>query len=280
MNYHHSYHAGSFADVFKHSILTLILQHIVKKPAPFCYVETHAGAGFYDLSSDQALKTQEADAGVRQLLAFQGAFPYALEGYLKHVKEALSMDHYPGSPDFVAMLARPEDRLILNEFHAGTFQALKAHFERDQRVAMHQRDAYEFLPAVLPPKHATRGLILIDPPFEKRDEAQSMTRVLRQALKKFRQGIYGLWYPITDKQPIFRVDPDLSDVLQGFEVCMPVLYVRQPGPEPVGLIGTAMVIVNPPFGLQASLGLLLPFFADVLGVAGEGSWAVLSEVSS
>ena len=210
MNYRHAFHAGYFADVFKHLILTLILKHLCEKSKPLRYVDTHGGLGVHMLTGDEAQRTKEAEGGIVRLMAALNtvqdgeANPAALlDGYLS-VLRALNPSQksarptvYPGSAQIAASLLRSDDRLSLCELHSDDFQVLARHFRRDQRVKVENRDGYAALKAYLPPPER-RGLVLVDPPFERVDEFERLTSALRQAYKRWSTGVYGLWYPIKD----------------------------------------------------------------------------------
>lgn len=274
MNYRHCYHAGNFADVVKHSVLGLLVEHLLKKPAPFCFIDTHAGAGAYDLQSEAALKTREAEAGVLRLLAHK-PLPAVFTPYLQALavvqEDSDTLRAYPGSPMIVNALRREQDTLILNELHPEEFEVLRHQFKPRSGVMLHQRDAYEFLPAVLPPK-CGRGLILIDPPFEKADELQQVETVLEKALQRFRHGIYVIWLPLTDKQPHFFMSARLKQILAEVPSLQLSFYAHEE--EYKGLIGTTMIIVNPPYRFAQQLEVLLPFLEEILADEDEGYWQI------
>src|ERR1043165_9663162 len=196
MHYQHRYHAGNFGDVFKHALLCALLKALNRKDTPWFYLETHAGSGDYDLRRDEAARTGEFEDGIARLwpLRFKEG---ALFDYLRQVA-ALNPDEqlhgYPGSPLIAQALARPQDRLALCEKEPEIAAALKQTLGRDRRVAIHHRDGYEAY-ALLPPQEK-RGLVLIDPPFERRDEFDTVAEFLERAVGRFANGIYAAWYPV------------------------------------------------------------------------------------
>lgn len=276
MNYRHSYHAGNFADVVKHCILTTLLQHFLKKPTPFCYIDSHAGAGMYDITSAEAQRTQEAQEGIFKLWS-QENWPDFLKPYMQIVSsvqpDKASLQFYPGSPAFANYFKREQDRLILNEYHDQTAHTLKMHFKKSSQLTVHERDAYEFLPAVLPPKEK-RGLVLIDPPFEKVTEKQQLIEMLSKAFLRFAHGVYMIWYPLTDKCRKWNMDPKMASLLANKPYTLVEFYIDQVTTSRQGLIGTAILVINPPYLFKEQMQALLPFLARHLALDGKGQWQV------
>ncbi len=286
MNYQHLYHAGNFADVFKHSLLALLIHSLHKKEAPLVFIDTHAGAGCYDLAAEEAQKTGEYRSGVEKLCAYFGpewpnpqpAQTYSASGLansrsvdsaiqgqnkriaLPELEPYLAIIHarpknvYPGSPEIAYALRRPQDRLILNEKHPLVNQQLRKHFEEAVGVSIHQRDAYEFLPAILPPEQK-RGVVLIDPPFERPEEWQNINTCLHKALKRWATGIYLVWSPITGHTPAHAERTTLQGITQ------PILklewLVSPLIPNLSGLVGCRYWIINPPFQFESGARVLI-----------------------
>jgi len=263
MNYRHAYHAGNFADVHKHAILALIIEHLKRKDAPFLYADTHAGIGFYDLASVQAEKTGEWKDGIARVQAEPNP-PAELAPYLEAVSKLNSggaLARYPGSPAVVSALARPDDRLALCELHPEDAETLRRRFVTDKRVGVHHMDGYTALKALLPPPER-RGLVLIDPPFEVRDEFERMRRGLAQAIKRWPTGLYALWYPIKARGPIDRFHADLQ--MLGLPKTLVAEIMIRPGDDEQVLNGCGLVLINPPWKLDEALASLLPWLARVL----------------
>lgn len=263
MNYRHAYHAGNFADVQKHAVLALVIEHLKRKDGAFRYVDTHAGIGAYDLASVQAEKTCEWQAGIGRVLA-AAAPPAELEPYLRAV-EAVNPGggvlHYPGSPAVVAALSRPIDRLALCELHPEDCGILRRVFRADARVGVHHMDGYTALKAMLPPPER-RGLVLIDPPFEVRDEFVQMRKGLGEALKRWPTGMYALWYPIKDRAPVARFHADLAMLGPNKALVAEVMINGDDTSD--RLNGAGLVLINPPWKLDEALSTLLPWLAEVL----------------
>jgi 23S rRNA (adenine2030-N6)-methyltransferase len=266
MNYRHAYHAGNRADVFKHFILTLLLQKLAEKPSPFVVLDSHAGIGAYDLSSIEAQKTREAEAGILALLAANPTAP-SLQPYLQQVRGAAL---YPGSPALARAFLRPNDRLILCELHAEDVHRLKKHFHRDGQTNIHHRDGYEALGALLPPPEK-RGLILVDPPFEQDNEFSRMAESLSKALARFRQGIFALWYPIKGKAAVEAFMAALHTM--ALPEALRVEWLFFPTLQPDRLNGCGMVILNPPWQLEIALNEGLAAIVDALKLP-ESRWDI------
>lgn len=275
MNYRHAYHAGNFADVVKHAVLVLLLRALRTKDKPFAVLDTHAGIGRYDLTGAEAQKTGEFRDGIARLLAAAAPPPLALP-YLDLVRAAGGLGRedapavYPGSPLLARMLLRPGDRLVLVELHPEDAAALRALFRGDPQVAVHRRDGYEALKALLPPPER-RGLVLIDPPFEAPDEAERLTAGLRMAAARWPGGIYAVWYPIKARAPVERFHAELT--LTGLRRLLVAELTVFAADRPDRLNGCGMVLVNPPWRLDEHLRELLPGLQPILAHDG-GGWRV------
>ena len=273
MNYRHAFHAGNFADAFKHTILIGLLDALKQKPAPFCYFDTHAGAGSYDLRGAQAEKTAEAAEGVLRLLDVKSP-PHFLRDYLDLLRSlnpaaiGNELAHYPGSPLIATSLLRETDRAVLCELQPDEAAQLKTLFAHDARVGVHQRDGYAALGALVPPKER-RGLVLIDPPFEAQDdEFRAIEAALATAYSRWPTGIYATWYPIKLREqtrPFHRwfAAHKVSKTLV-------VELLRKPDDSALRLNGCGMVIVNPPWQFDQHLRRLMPVLQDRLKVSGPG----------
>lgn len=263
MNYRHAYHAGNFADVIKHATLALVVEHLKRKDAPFFTLDTHAGIGAYDLASIPAEKTGEWRQGILPVMEAPG-HPPELEPYLEAVR-ALNGDGglrwYPGSPALVRALLRPIDRMAAVELHPEDAEILRARFFGDRQVGIHHMDGYQALKALLPPAER-RGMVLIDPPFEVRDEFDRIRKGLIQAQKRWPTGLYGIWYPIKGRAPIDRFYADLS--MSGLPKTFAAELLVRPDDDPTRLNGCGLVLVNPPWKLDEALSNLLPWLAAVL----------------
>lgn len=276
MNYKHAYHAGHFTDVVKHVVLTALLTALQRKNTPFCYIDTHAGTGYYDLFSEAAKKKQEYKGGIEKVIQ-QGNPPPLVKRYLHCVHEINnhlvhatfgSLQYYPGSPLIARHLCRPQDRIIACELQLETYQALKATFAGDKQAAVHHMDGFLGLKAFLPPKER-RGLVLIDPPYEDPDEFTHIVHTLPSALKRWPSGIFAIWYPIKNESQLTRFYRTLKT-----EVAYPSLIVEFTiYPDLANhLNGCGMVIINPPWQFDLTLEELLPWLWNSLSINGQGGF--------
>ena len=266
MNYRHIYHAGNFADVLKHAILARLVRYAQKKDKAFRVLDTHAGIGLYDLSSEEAQKTGEWRDGIGQLMEAEIPADIAelLAPYLAAVKELNpdgAMKLYPGSPKLARMLFRPQDRLSAMELHPEDHGRLARLFEGDFQVRVTELDGWLALGAHLPPKEK-RGIVLVDPPFEEEGEYQRLVNGLANAYKRFSGGTYCLWYPLKKGAPIKAFHEELQAL--GIPKMLCAELIVKSDRETTGLIGSGLIIVNPPFTLKDELHALLPFLKTVM----------------
>lgn len=271
LNYRHAYHAGNFADVHKHAVLVALIRALQAKDAPLCYLDTHAGRGRYDLRGEQALKTLEHSDGIGRLFGAAG-LPPALTDYLALVAacnaSAAAIETYPGSPLLVRHMLRADDRAILCELHEEEAAALKALFRDDARVAVHRRDGYAALGALLPPT-PRRGLVLIDPPFEEQaGEFAVIEAALQTALTRWPGGVYAIWYPIKRGADVVPFHRWLARC--GCERVLAAEVLLHAPDSPLRLNGSGIAIVNPPWQIERALAPALDTLARLLGDPGAG----------
>src|SRR5215813_6377099 len=273
MNYRHAFHAGGFADVIKHIVLTRILTYLHEKPAAFRVIDSHAGAGLYDLTSDEARRGGEWLTGIARIMQarFSEAVLSLLKPYLDIVRafnpHPASLVAYPGSPLFARALLRPQDRLTACEVEPSARRALIEALRRDPQARVVDLDGWTALPAFVPPNER-RGLVLIDPPFEAKDEFERLASGFAAAFAKWPTGSYLLWYPGKSR----RATDDLAR-----SVAAAAASVRPPGktlrlefsvaPQGPGaaLATTGLLIVNAPWTLQGELKTILPELEKPLG---------------
>jgi 23S rRNA (adenine2030-N6)-methyltransferase len=286
MNYRHAFHAGNFADVFKHALLVRMLLYLNRKEAPYRVIDTHAGEGAYDLARDEASRTGEWRQGIGRLVALSrcphaeearsavskhegiagSAHPKAVEllrPYLDIVGpcDADGMPAlYPGSPLIAQKLARNGDRLVFCEKHPDAYAALSRRFAREKRVKALDLDGWTALNAFVPPPER-RGLVLIDPPFEQRDEFSRMAKTFAAAFRKWSTGVYALWYPVKDA----REPRDLWALVReaGVERALRLELAVAP-PSASGLTRTGLIVVNPPWALEQEAREILPALVELL----------------
>lgn len=270
MNYRHEFHAGNFADVVKHATLARIIHYLREKPAPFRVIDTHAGAGLYDLAGPEAARSGEWHDGIGRLFGAKLApdIRTLLSPYLDAVA-ALNpgggLKRYPGSPLLVRAWLRPGDRLIACEKEPAAAAALTRNLATSTRAKAMIIDGWTALSAYLPPKER-RGLVLIDPPYEAPDEFAHLAEAFGQARRKWASGIYLLWYPIKD-----RASPDaLARQLKALRVGKILRAEMTIAPVPAAdrLIGSGLIIVNPPWTLERELGQLMPALVRCLAPKG------------
>lgn len=276
MNYRHAYHAGNFADVVKHVVLARLVEYLKQKDKAFRVIDTHAGIGLYDLSSEEAGKTGEWEGGIGRLLDAKlspeaGAL---LQPYLDTVRSADpegGLSAYPGSPLIVRRLLRKQDRLSAIELHPEDFQQLKALFAEDFQVRVTELDGWLALGAHLPPKEK-RGMVLVDPPFEKEGEFGRLVDGLVRAHRRWPGGIYALWYPVKDRAAVAAFRDALAET--GIPRILDISFeIRRPSREP-RLDGTGMIVVNPPYTLEQELKVILPALHPLLTEDKAATWSV------
>lgn len=267
MNYQHAFHAGNFADVHKHIVLTLILEYLRAKPAPFRVIDSHAGAGRYDLNGPEAVRSGEWRDGIARVVGAAAALRDAAGGFLQIYLDAVAalnpsgdLRLYPGSPLIAKARLRPQDRLIACEVEPGAAASLKTAMRGDPRVKVLALDGWTAVKANVPPKER-RGLVLIDPPFEAADDFIKLSGALAEAHRKWPGGIYMLWYPIKDRDA-----PDaLARRLRRLAVPKLLRCEMTLGPprSDAGLVGSGVIVVNPPYTLERDLKILLPVLIRV-----------------
>lgn len=266
MNYRHIYHAGNFADVLKHAVLARLIVYLQQKDKAFRLLDTHAGIGLYDLSSEEAQKTGEWRDGIGKLLDAELSEPTAsiLAPYLDAVRSLNpegDITLYPGSPKLARMLFRPQDRLSAMELHPDDCRRLARLFEGDFQVRVTELDGWLALGAHLPPKEK-RGIVLVDPPFELDGEYERLADGLAKAYRRFSSGVYCLWYPTKKGAPIAAFHEALK-ALEIPKMLCAELSVKSDRDQ-TGLSGTGLIIVNPPFTLKDELHAILPELKQVM----------------
>ena len=281
MNYRHHFHAGNAADVLKHLVALCVLRHLERKPAGYCYLETHAGRGLYDLASDPAQRSGEHREGIGRIWGASGLEPEVAD-YVAQVRvwnqgprgEAAALRFYPGSPCLAHGILRAQDRMVLCELHPEEHRALRRELSGDRRVAIHRTDGYMALRAFLPPKERL-GLCLIDPPYERPDELDAALAALREAHGRFPSGILAVWYPIKAAAPVRAFHAGVAAAR--IPRALAVELCPYPDDRPERLSGSGVLLVNPPFQLDATLRRVLPTlvpYLDFHEAGAPGRWRV------
>jgi 23S rRNA (adenine2030-N6)-methyltransferase len=271
MNYRHAFHAGNFADCMKHAVLVWVLRAMVLKPAPLFVLDTHAGAGRYDLENGPAARSGEWRKGIARL---SDDPPAPLADYVSLVR---SLGLYPGSPALIRALLRPDDRLACCELHSTDAAELRRNFARDRQIAVHRRDAWEALGALLPPKQR-RGLVLIDPPFEDPQEFTELAVGLAAGYLRFTTGVFAAWYPIKHRAPSRKFLTDLQEAgirdIVAAELCL-----REPV-DPTRLNGCGLLVVNAPYRFELEALPILTALLDRLGNREPGESATIRRITN
>lgn len=272
MNYRHAFHAGNFADVLKHAVLARILAHLLRKETAFRAIDTHAGIGLYDLSADEATRTGEWREGIGRLeTPLSPAAEAVLAPYravLAQVRARYGEMAYPGSPAILREMLRPIDRGVFVELHPADHAVLAERYHQVANLKALRLDAWQALRAMIPPKEK-RGLVLIDPPYEVPGELERLVAELRAAVAKWPTGIYAAWHPIKDARAIDRAFAPLADLPR------PALRIETTIARPDGsgrLVGSGLVIVNPPWTLREEMETLLPELARRLAQDDYAGW--------
>ncbi len=275
MNYRHAYHAGNHADVLKHIVLARVIEHMKKKDKAFRVIDAHAGIGVYDLKGIEAGKTGEWETGIGKMAA---PFSPEVEALIAPYREAIAklnpqggIVQYPGSPDLALGLMRYDDRMVANELHPEDAMTLQRNLGWDERVKVTELDADTCIKANLPPPER-RGVILIDPPYEVKNEAERVIRMIRHGLRRFAQGVFMLWYPVKAD----GLENVLTSEVQAMGVASTLrveLMVREAF-DAGGLAGSGLLILNAPWKLDEDLRVIVPALAERLGLGAFGRGTV------
>jgi 23S rRNA (adenine2030-N6)-methyltransferase len=265
LSYRHAFHAGNHADILKHFVLHQLLQYLNQKDKPYWIIDTHAGAGVYALDQGYAAKNAEYESGIARLWSSDD-LPPPLADYLALVRELNAdggMKLYPGSPWIADQALRANDKLRLFELHPTDFKLLQENFQNaGRRVKIEQADGFAGLKALLPPP-PRRALVLIDPPYEEKQDYQRVPNALEDALKRFETGTYTVWYPILQR-PELRTFIDKLKRLPAKSWLHVSLTVNTPSPDGFGMTGSGMFVLNPPWTLHSTLQSVMPWLTKTL----------------
>ncbi|HET7885205.1 MAG TPA: 23S rRNA (adenine(2030)-N(6))-methyltransferase RlmJ [Bradyrhizobium sp.] len=276
MNYRHAFHAGNFADVVKHIVLVRILLYLQEKDAAFRVIDTHAGAGIYDLTGEEAARGGEWLTGIARIMQarFSEAAQPLIKPYLDIVRSfnphPAALERYPGSPLIARALLRPQDRLTACEVEDGARKALVDALRRDAQARVVDLDGWTALPAFVPPNER-RGLVLIDPPFEQKDEFERLAARSAEAFAKWPTGSYLLWYPAKSRRASDELERQVTEAVDGARPPGKLLRIEfsvAPQTSDGGLTSAGLLVVNPPWTLAGELKTILPELAKPLGQGG------------
>lgn len=268
LSYRHAFHAGNHADVLKHTVLTLCMEYLLRKDKPFTYIDTHAGAGRYDLRSEWAQKNREFESGIL-LLWERSDLPSPLIPYIelvKRINSAAELRWYPGSPWLFRQLMRKQDKGRLFELHSGEFLNLQKLFAGERSIKIDNSNGLQALKALLPPAEH-RALVLIDPSYEIKDDFELVVDALKEAHRRFASGVYLLWYP--DIQRAYTVKLENSLRASGIRNILLSELTVAAGP---GMRGSGMIVINPPWILKEQLQDTLPYLARLFAGDDKGKY--------
>jgi len=268
LSYLHSFHAGNFADVLKHTVLVHTLEYLTRKPAPIFYLDTHSGPGGFELSSTEAQKNCEYQNGIGMLWDEPSLndpltqYVACIKAFNEEQQKGLnSLQFYPGSPWFATHLLREHDRISLCELHPREQQTLTKNFNRDRRVNIFTQDGFQTAIGAMPPKER-RGLVLIDPPYEVKSDYQRVVEVLVECHKRFATGTYAVWYPVVQRQ---QIDTMLKEIKQsGIKNIQIFELGLEADTQERGMTSSGMIMINPPWTLMAAMKQSLPYLAEKL----------------
>ena len=279
LSYRHAFHAGNHADVLKHYVLSLVLDYMNKKVAPYWLIDTHAGAGMYGLESLFARKNAEFEAGIARLFAAVN-LPEPLENFVKLIKsfnENNVLNFYPGSPKIAESFLRQDDKLRLFELHPSDCKLLLENFKhKGRQTRIEMQDGFAGITACLPPP-TKRGVVLIDPPYELKDDYSRVVDCIKDSLKRFAIGTYLVWYPLLQRpEPTEMIKQLLALNTDYLQVEM---TVRAPSIEGFGMHGSGLFIVNPPYILPKILEETMPILTQLLALDETADFSVKYKIS-
>lgn len=272
LSYRHSFHAGNHADVLKHIVLTLILTALKQKEKGFFYLDTHSGVGRYSLLSAESEKTGEYIEGIARLWDRKD-LPEAVALYVNKLKKINNntLRFYAGSPLLAVQQLRPQDRALLTELHPNDFPLLRKEFSKHNNVTTKRENGFQQLKSALPPKEK-RGLILIDPPYELKEDYELVVKGIVEGYKRFATGIYAIWYPVVLRQHTKRIVRGLQET--GIRKILQIELAIRPDSDQRGMTASGMIVINPPWQLESQMKAILPYLTETLVPEGTGSWKV------
>ncbi|WP_159819636.1 23S rRNA (adenine(2030)-N(6))-methyltransferase RlmJ [Colwellia sp. 20A7] len=270
LSYRHAFHAGNFADVLKHSVLTLVLDYMTRKEKGFHYIDSHSGAGMYQLEDEYAQKTGEYKEGIAKLIN-ESNIPESLQPYIDLIKalnptsendDKNDLTLYPGSPGIAKRFMRRQDSTHLFELHPTDIEHLNDFCYRWKKVFVKQSDGYQGVLGLVPPP-SRRGVVLIDPPYELKEDYNKAVKTIIKAYAKFATGTYILWYPVVKRALVEQMSYTFSK--SAVKNVLQVEFCLENDTDEYGMTGTGLFIVNPPWQLAEQLDEILPFMKSKLG---------------
>ncbi|QIQ21076.1 23S rRNA (adenine(2030)-N(6))-methyltransferase RlmJ [Zophobihabitans entericus] len=273
LSYRHSFHAGNHADVLKHIVLSLCVDAYKEKDKPFLYLDTHSGAGRYLLQSEHAEKTGEYHSGIERIW-LQESLPAELSSYfsvLKHYNYSGNLKYYPGSPLIAKQLLREHDKIHLTELHTADYSLLRHEFLKDKRAKVLREDGYHQLKSQLPPL-SRRGIILLDPSYELKDDYQIVVKAIHEGYKRFATGTYLLWYPVVSRAQTQRMIKALIET--GIKRILQIELAVKPDNTQKGMTASGMIVINPPWKLESQMKEIMPWLHNKLVPEGIGGYTI------
>ncbi len=273
LSYRHSYHAGNHADVLKHIVLTLCINSLKEKEKPFLYLDTHSGAGRYLLQSEHSEKTGEYLSGIN-LIWQQSETPELLSTYLSVLKRYNPFDnlkYYLGSPLIAKQLLREQDKINLTELHPTDYPLLRQEFSKDKRARVLREDGFSQLKSKLPPE-SRRGIVLIDPSYEIKDDYQKIPKALLEAYKRFATGIYLIWYPVVSRTQTQKMIDEIVNL--GIKKISQFEFAIKPDNNQKGMTASGMIVINPPWKLQQQMQTIMPWLKNTLDTEKTGNYLI------
>lgn len=280
LSYRHAFHAGNHADVLKHYVLSLVIDYFNQKVAAYWIIDTHAGAGMYALKSEFSQKNAEFKTGIARLMQAKN-LPDSLAQFVSTIQSfntASTLDVYPGSPKIAESICRTNDKLRLFELHPSDCKILLENFaHKNRQTKIEMQDGFNGIKAILPPL-TKRAVILIDPPYELKDDYLRVVDCIKDSLKRFATGTYLIWYPLLQR-------PEPLHMLEALKKCQPnnwlntTLTIQTPSAEGFGMHGGGLFVINPPWTLPNTLATSLPFLRDLLALDDYANFTLTHKIS-
>ncbi|WP_071058111.1 23S rRNA (adenine(2030)-N(6))-methyltransferase RlmJ [Pelistega sp. MC2] len=268
-SYRHAFHAGNHADVLKHTVLIHTLDYFNRKPNPYWVIDTHAGAGIYDLADEWAEKNAEFETGISRLFG-RTNLPEDLATYVQYIKElnlGEELQFYPGSPWIALEYMRDKDKLRLFELHPSEVEILTDNIQQQdaqirRQVSIFAKNGFEYLKSQLPPP-TRRAITLIDPSYEDKHDYRHVIKAMKEGLERFQTGCYLIWYPLVQRKEVYDMVQHLQK-LPNIEWINASLTIKKPSKDGYGMHGSGMFIINPPYTLYPALEQILPYLKEHL----------------
>lgn len=280
LSYRHAFHAGNHADVLKHYVLRLVLEYTKQKDKPFWYIDTHAGAGMYSLTQGYATQNAEFENGIAKLLAAPH-LPAPLADFVAQIKQhntGSSLKFYPGSPMVAYDLLRADDKMRLFELHPNDYKLLSENFSAQHRqVKVEMQNGFNGIKACLPPP-PRRAVVLIDPPYEDKQDYNHVVEMIKDSLKRFATGTYLIWYPLLPRPETNAMIEDLMRLTLPHWLQV-TLTVQAPSPENFGMFGSGLFIINPPWTLPSTLNQTMPNLTQLLALDNAAHYQISSKIN-